>query len=126
MTQAPAQALPLFEGHQVQQARVKITNAGDGLSEALQIAPEAHELGDELAFVIRGHVTQVGHLQKADDEPTIRVHTVKASEATRIDPGVADKMILANREELERLKAEQAGQLALGAEQAAEAREAND
>jgi hypothetical protein len=125
MTQAPP-VLPAFEGHQVQQARVKITNAGDGLSEALKIAPKAHELGDELAFVIRGHVTQVGHQQKADDEPTIRVHTVKAGEATRIDLDVADKMILANREELERLKAEQAGQLALGAEQAALDKEAKD
>ncbi len=43
-----------------------------------------------------------------------------------IDEDTARKAIQAAAEETERIRAEQAGQLALGAEQAAEAREAQD
>ena len=120
------EALPIFEGQPTTGARVKITNAGDGLSDALDIAPEAHELGDELAFILRGHVTQIAHLQKESHGPLVRVHTVKATDAVRIDLEMAEKSIRANADELERLKAEQAGQLALGAEQAALKKEARD
>jgi len=97
------EALPIFEGQPTTGARVKITNAGDGLSD--DIVPEAHELGDELAFILRGHVTQIAHLQKESHGPLVRVHTVKATDAVRIDLEMAEKSIRANADELERLKA---------------------
>jgi len=118
--------LPVFEGDPVQQAQVRIVSAGDGLSEALKIAPESLHLGEEVFYVLRGIVTQINHRQTDDDEPVIRVHTVKAHEITKVDGDVASKMLAVAAEELERLKAEAAGQLARGAEQAALDKEARD
>lgn len=116
--------LPLFEDETVTNARVKITNAGDGLSDALKISPEALHIGDDAYYLIRGEVTQVAHVTK--DDVLTRVHTVKASAATKVDGKVAEKMLAAAADELEKAKAEAAGQLALDEENAAREREAND
>jgi hypothetical protein len=118
--------LPAFEGHDVRQAQVKITNAGDGLSEALKIAPHALDIGDEVFYVLRGVCRQINHKQADDDDPVVRVHTVKAEEITEVDRVVAVKMLSAAASELEKAKAEAAGQLSLEAEKSAEEREAND
>lgn len=121
-----AETLPTFEDEQVLQAQVRIVKAGDGLSEALKIAPKTLHLGDEVFYVLRGVVRQVNHRQKDYDEPLVRVHTVEAEAITEVDPKVANKMLAAAADQLEKARAEAQGQLALDAEHAAEDREAND
>lgn len=37
--------LPAFEGEQVRASAVKVTKAGDGLDEALEIEPQAFHMG---------------------------------------------------------------------------------
>jgi len=118
------QPLPTFEGLDVQQAKVKITNAGDGLSEALKVAPVALELGDEPYYLLRGEVTQINHVEK--DELITRVHTVKASAITPVDPELASKMLEEAAAELAKAKAAADGQLMLDAENEALAKEALD
>ena len=123
MTQAPA--LPLFEENAVSVSRVKIVNAGDGLSEALKVDPVALFLDDEVYYVLQGKVTSVAHVVDKDGI-TSRVHTIKADGIAPIDQETARKAIQTAAEETERIRAEQAGQLALGAEQAALEKEAKD
>lgn len=105
--------LPEFEGQSVHQAKVRITGAGDGLSEALKVAPIALELGEEVSYILRGHVTQINHTQKDEDEPLVRLHTVKASAITPVDPDLADKLLGEAAAELAKAKAEADGQLPL-------------
>lgn len=118
-------ALPEFEGLTVDHATVRITNAGDGLSEALEIAPKALSIDDSVYYVLRGTVTQVNHRIDKDTNVT-RVHTVKATRITEVDRDVAEKMLQMAAEELERARAERDGQLMLQAEAEAEERERAD
>lgn len=127
MTQAPAQAvLAPFEGVPVTGARIKITKTGDGLSEALKVAPIELSYDDDVYVVLlHGKVSDLDF--KGDGNGNLlRIHTVPADSMALIDEDTARKAIQAAAEETERLRAEQSGQLALGAEQAAEAREAQD
>lgn len=101
---APAE-LPRFEGLPVSQAAVRITRAGDGLSEALKIAPKALELGDEVYYVLRGVVRQINHKEKDEGDPIIRVHTVEAVAITEVDPELAERLLDAAATELAKAKA---------------------
>lgn len=118
-TQEP---LPTFEDEQVQSVQVRITNAGDGLSEALKISPKVFHLGDEFSCVLRGTVSQINHKQ-GDDEVIVRVHTVKASAITEVDADMAKRILTAAADNLARAKAERDGQLMLEADEDLEARE---
>ncbi|MBU6429568.1 MAG: hypothetical protein KGR26_11185 [Cyanobacteria bacterium REEB65] len=111
-----AKQLPLFDGKAVHKASVRITKTGDGLSEAFDLDPNALELGQHVCFVVRGIVTQVNHRTKGDaeDGEVNRQHTVAAEDIAIIDPGVADKMISAEKDRLQRLKDERDGQERLG------------
>lgn len=110
-TQEP---LPTFEDEQVQQVQVRITNAGDGLSEALKIDPKILHLGDEFFCVLRGEVTQINHKQDDNDIVT-RVHTVKASAITEVDGEMAKRILTAAADNLARAKAAREGQMMLEA-----------
>jgi hypothetical protein len=103
--------LPTFEKNAVANATVKITKAGDGLSAALKVKPEALFLGADQYYVLAGRVTQVTH--KDVDGVVTRVHTVETQGITSIDPELARKAIEEAALETERLRAEQTGQQAL-------------
>jgi hypothetical protein len=105
---------------------VRITRAGDGLSAALDVEPRAYQIGEEVSFVLRGTVTQINHQQKDEDGPIVRTHTVTASGITEVEAELAEKVLNAAAEELERKRAEIAGQTSLADEQAAKERELRD
>lgn len=120
-----ATKLPVFEGEEVAKAAVRITNAGDGLSEALKVSPKALNMHDEVYYVLRGTCTQVNHKTDKDDLLT-RLHTIKAEQITEIDASVAEKMLQSAAEELERKKTEMDGQMRFNEEEDAAEREAAD
>lgn len=128
MTDTLTTPLPEFEGQEVKYAQVRITNAGDGLSEALEINPVALHYDEEVFYVLRGKVSQVNHRAKGSDAdgPLIRVHTVKASQITEVSGDIAKKMLAEAAEQLQKAKADASGQLLLDAENDALAKEAND
>lgn len=103
-----ANQLPLFEENAVANSTVKITKAGDGLSAALKVAPEALFLGSDQYFVLHGRVTQVAH--KDVDGVVTRIHVIETQGITAIDPELARKSIDEAALETERLRAEQTGQ----------------
>lgn len=112
-----------FEGFEVDSVQIRITNAGDGLTEALQINPKALHIGDDFACVLRGKVTQVNHKEGKDDS-TIRLHTVKTTGITEVDLDMAKRILGANAESLARAKADREGQLQLEADEDLEGQEA--
>lgn len=81
--------LPDYEGREVVHASMKITRAGDGLSEALQLAPVALHHGDEVHLVLKGRVIDVQHplLKSTDDDEDrlVRKHVVETQEITIVD-----------------------------------------
>jgi hypothetical protein len=103
-------ALPNFEGRAVVRSAVKITRAGDGLSEALKLEPTALHHGDEVFFVLRGEVSQVNHRPTSREEDSlVRVHTVEAQEIAMVGQGQVDELLAAERDRVKRLKDEEAG-----------------
>lgn len=106
--------LPDFEGEKVEGALIRITNAGDGLTEALEVAPRALHRNDIAYFLIRGKVDQVNHktakATKYKDERVVRVHTIVAEAATEIEDEYAKKILMAAADNLARRKAEIEGQ----------------
>lgn len=112
-----ADQLPLFERQHVDEARVRITRAGDGLSEALRVAPKALQLGDEVFYVLRGVVGQVNHkriIRASDEEERlVRLHTVEATAITEVEPDLAEKLLNEAAEELARRQAEADSQLSI-------------
>jgi hypothetical protein len=106
MTQAN---LPEFEGQTVHKASLRITGAGDGLSEALDLEPQALELGDEVCFVVKGHISQVNH-REGKDNAIVRLHTMAVSSTAPIDQATADKVISEDAERLAKLRDERDGQ----------------
>lgn len=89
----PVPGLTQFEGRDVLQATIKVTNAGDGLSQAMQIAPAEHHLGDTVYLVIEAEVSKV-HYEELQDTGTLkRVHTFKAGNATMVDGQLVAKVL---------------------------------
>jgi len=102
--------LPKFEGRAVVRSAVKITRAGDGLSEALKLEPSALHHGDEVFFVLRGSVTQVNHRPASrEEDDLVRVHTVEAQEIAMVGHAQVDELLASERERVKRLKDEEAG-----------------
>jgi len=103
--------LPDFEGEPVFGATVRITRAGDGLSEALRVAPKALHNGEEVHYVLKGVVRQINHRQKDEDSPMVRVHTVEAVDITEVDADLANKILTEAATELAKAKADADGQI---------------
>lgn len=114
-----------FEGRTIDRCTVKITGAGDGLSEALAIKKEEIELDEDRYFVLRARCGRVS-IETDKNEVTARVHTMKTSEITMVEEDIAKRFLQAAADNLARAKAEADGQMLLDDEQAALDREALD
>jgi hypothetical protein len=77
-------AIEDFGGLPVVSTAVKVTNAGDGLSAAMTLDPEAFSLGQTVVLVLECTVTRVAFEPVSKNTPTVlqRVHTLKAGTAT--------------------------------------------
>lgn len=109
MTTAVQNTLPAFEELAVHKSTLRITKAGDGLSEALDLEPQALHLGDEVCFVIRGKVNQVNH-REGQDNAIVRQHTVAVEAIAPVDPSTADQVIAEENDRLAKLRDERNGQ----------------
>lgn len=85
---ADTSALHDFDGKPVLGTGIVVTNAGDGLSQAMKVEPKELHQGDEVFIVIRGIVQKVRFEPIDKDEPAgaqRRVHVVKGGTATLVD-----------------------------------------
>lgn len=125
-TTAPStDKLPSFEGDQPEYSVVKFSGTATGFSDGLKVAPVALHKGDVAYFVLKATVTGVDHHDDKDGV-TFRRHDLKIDEMAPSNQDIADDAIRAYAQEIERIKAENDGQLSLDAEAAAEDREARD
>lgn len=74
-----------FEGRDVLQATVAVTNAGDGLSKALGVDPDQLALGEAVYVVLECEVAKITHSPIKDTHGVTRIHTLRAGSATLVD-----------------------------------------
>ncbi len=93
-----------FEGREVIGTKVKITGAGDGLSQALAIDPTELSLGETVYVVLECTVDKVIHERVKDTEALTRVQSLKAGTATLVDKDLVDAKLEAQRVRIEEAK----------------------
>lgn len=98
---ASSSKLHRFEGRDVIGTRVAITNAGDGLSQALAIEPIELSIGSKVYVVLECEVGQVGFQPVKDTEVLNRVQKLRAGTATIVDKGTVIGFLDAQRIKLE-------------------------
>jgi len=108
-------ALGMFEGGPVDDMAIKITRAGDGLSEALKASPNPHKSGDVCYFVLRTIVGPVNH----------KPHTVGLPESgySRVEDHVAQEITEVSEDDVMGFLEEAAERLAVAREAAIRAEE---
>jgi hypothetical protein len=99
-----------FEDHEVIASRVAITNAGDGLSEAMSIAGTELRLGERVHVVLECVVAKVRHepASRDDAELLARVHFLRAGLATIVPESVVRKALAQQRRSLDEAAGRQA------------------
>jgi hypothetical protein len=85
--------LGTFDGHDVITSTVAITNAGDGLSQAMSIEHTELHHGDKVYVVLECEVTNVAFPVIKDTESLSRKHTLRAGVATIVDKRLVDSVI---------------------------------
>lgn len=99
-----SKSTPTFEGRDVVGMKVAITNAGDGLSDAMLVAPVELHIGDKVFVVLEGEVTKVNYVKLRDTDVLNRVQTIRAGVATLVDEGLVKKVLDEQRLAIERAK----------------------
>jgi len=102
-------ALEPFEGQDVIGAKVAITKAGDGLSDALAVEPAAFPLGSKLYVVLEVNVEKVRYVPVKDTGSLVREHTLAAQGATFVDAELVAGLIDQTKELVRKRKEEEAG-----------------
>jgi hypothetical protein len=94
-----------FEDHFVVASGIRIQRAGDGLSEAMDVAPVELHHGDTVHVVLRCRVARVAYepVKNSDDE-LIRVHTLKAVSGTIVDEQVVHDVLEEHRQAVEKAR----------------------
>lgn len=77
-----------FEGRDVLQIAVEVTNAGDGLSKSMAVLPLTLDLGDEGYIVLKYEVAKIRFEEVKDTDALKRVQVLRASAATLVDDEV--------------------------------------
>jgi hypothetical protein len=102
--QTNAQGLHLFEQREVIATKVAITNAGDGLSQALAIDPVELTIGETVHVVLECEVAQIAFEAQKDTGLLVRKHKLRAGTATRIDKELVHDMLEEQRVKIEQAK----------------------
>jgi hypothetical protein len=77
--------LGTFDRREVIKSTIAVTNAGDGLSKAMGVEPQAMDLGDKVYVVLECEVAKVTFTEVDDTSKLARNHTLKAGDATIVD-----------------------------------------
>lgn len=94
MTQPTTSTLSEFEGSEVVEATIKVTNAGDGLSEALGIEPVEYHQHETVYVLLETTVARVSYEPTKKGSALLkRVHTLQANTGTIVDAAFARESI---------------------------------
>ncbi len=81
--------LSSFDGRDVLNAAIAVTNAGDGLSAAMSVDPRELHVGEKVYLLIEAEVAKVRFEAIKDTEALSRVHVLRAGTATFMEPADA-------------------------------------
>lgn len=98
-----------FEGTEVIASSIAITKAGDGLSDALSVEPQAFHLGEKLYVVLECDVAKVRHSDVKDTGALRREHTFQARGATIVDATLVADLVQAQKDAIRVAKEKAAG-----------------
>lgn len=98
------EALSSFEGRDVVQSSIKVTNAGDGLSDAMAVDPAEYHLGGTVHVVLECEVSKVDYHPISGTEVLRRVHTLRAGTATVVSAELVADVLEAQRVAIEKAK----------------------
>lgn len=91
-----------FENHEVVGTSIKVTNAGDGLSQALKVEPIEYDRGETVYVLLETTAEKITFVASKDDnEKLIREHVLKASRGTVVDPGKARPIMKATQKKID-------------------------
>lgn len=92
-----------FDGKPVVRTTIAITNAGDGLSDALGIDPQEFHHGDKVYVVLECEVAKVAHIPVDKDTPGIllRQHTLRAGVGTIVDADLVEEQVRRQAERID-------------------------
>lgn len=96
-------ALSAFDGKPVVRSTIAVTNAGDGLSDALGIDPQEFHHGDRVYVVLECEVSKVSLVPLDKDTPGIlvRQHTLRAGTGTIVDEDLVAEQIRRQAERID-------------------------
>ena len=99
-----------FEHRPIARTNIKVTNAGDGLSQALKVDPQILHHGDTVHVVLECLVAKVT-LEPLDDEgdELVRVHVLKAGSAAIVDEALVADAIADQQERIRKARQEEEG-----------------
>jgi hypothetical protein len=105
-------AIDKFEGDRIARSTVKITKAGDGLSDALKIEPVVFHRGDIVYFVLKGKVRYAAFPpEKKDSDDVVRQHVIDTEDIAIVSEAEVAAMLQANRERVQTALDSMAGQM---------------
>lgn len=92
-----------FEGDEIVGSSVKITKAGDGLTDALAIDPVEFHRGEIVYFVLQGKVRYAGFPpEKKDSAGVLRQHIIDTTDIAIVSEEDVAALLQANRDRVKR------------------------
>jgi hypothetical protein len=106
-------AVEEFDGRDVIEVEVRVTNTGDGLSHAMKFDPVLHHHGERVRIILDGEVDHIDYQRVKNTTYLKRVETVKAEGGMFVDSEVVEKMLNEHTERIATLEEEAKGKARL-------------
>lgn len=103
-------ALQPYRGRDVLRTTIAVRNAGDGLSEAMGIDPQELAIGSKVVLVLECEVKGHDYEPIPNTQALMLKQVLRAGTATIIDADVVQDALVAQREKIDKARAEASGQ----------------
>lgn len=97
-------SLPKYRGREVTRAAIKITKAGDGLSDALHVEPVVLDHNDQVYLVLRCEVIDVQHpfADKKARDALVRKCILETVDVAIVDESDVAELLIKNKDRVQR------------------------
>jgi hypothetical protein len=103
--------LKQHDGRDVRGVRIKVTNTGDGLSNAMKVEPQELHIGEKVFVVMETTVSADGHEPVSKDSDDLAlVYRLKAGTAAIVDEAVVRSALADMAARVQRMRDEETGQ----------------
>jgi hypothetical protein len=108
--------LGTFDGRRVARTKIKVTNAGDGLSEGMQVAPQLLFIGDKCYVVLETEISKIEHTTVDPKDPYSdleRTATLRADTGLIVDADLVKEHVQQQKLRVRKARDEAEGNLTL-------------